>query len=96
MQGNKLVGTLPPELGQLRLLEWLRIFGELLSLPSTQTAVQLLTALCGLVCFCLARGNGSSRWVLCTVLALPCAVSPSPLRPPPPPVMTLSPLLLPT
>ncbi len=28
VQGNKLVGTLPPELGQLKLLEWLRVFGE--------------------------------------------------------------------
>lgn len=28
VQGNKLVGTLPPGLGQLKLLEWLRVFGE--------------------------------------------------------------------
>lgn len=28
VQGNKLTGTLPPEFSKLKLLEWLRVFGE--------------------------------------------------------------------
>jgi hypothetical protein len=41
VQGNKLTGSLPSELGNLKLLEWLRVFGACWVLPTVLRSATL-------------------------------------------------------